>query len=66
MGKVSIEEGLAALEELLEKMEDGEVSLEEAFKMYNDGLKMVKSCNAQLDRIEKQMIILQDGNEGEI
>lgn len=64
MGKISIEESLESLEEILEKMEDGEVPLEEAFKLYNDGLKMVKTCSSQLEKIEKQMIVLQENSEG--
>lgn len=60
MAKNTIDAEFTQIEEILSKMESGNVSLEEAFKLYNDGVKMIKNCNSQIDKIEKQMIILQE------
>lgn len=57
----SIEESFVKIEQLLEQLESGKVSLEEAFKLYKDGISLVNDCNGQIDRIEKQIIELQDG-----
>lgn len=59
----SLEESFDKLEEIISKLEDGQVSLDESFKLYNEGIKYVKSCNLQLDKVEKQIIILNENGE---
>ena len=44
-------------------MEGGELGLEESFKLYEEGLGLVKLCSAKLDEIEKKMIILENRTE---
>lgn len=61
--QAGIEENFDKLDEIIAAMEDPEVTLEKSFKLYNDGIKLVKSCNAQLDKVEKQMIILGENEE---
>lgn len=57
-----IEENFAKLEEIIQRLEGGEVSLEEAFAAYSDGMRLVKACNDQIDRVEKQVLKLtEDG-----
>ena len=58
-----IEENFARLEEIIKKLETGENSLEETFAGYEAGMKLVKSLSSQIDKVEKQMIILQGGAE---
>ncbi len=53
-----IEENFAKLEEVIQRLEGGEVSLEEAFAAYSDGMRLVKACNDQIDRVEKQVLKL--------
>ena len=57
---LTVEESFAKLEQLLDKLEDEDSSLEEAFSYYKRGIELVQSCSAQIDKVEKQMIILQD------
>ena len=59
----SIEETFAQLDELLEKLEASDTSLEESFACYEAGMKLVKACSDKIDKVEKQMIILQGGAE---
>lgn len=59
----SIEETFAQLDELLEKLEASDTSLEESFACYEAGMKLVKACSDKIDKVEKQMIILQGGEE---
>ncbi|MDE6674646.1 MAG: exodeoxyribonuclease VII small subunit [Acetatifactor sp.] len=54
----SIEENFAKLEETIQQLESGEVSLEEAFAFYSEGMRLIKDCNAQIDRVEKQVLKL--------
>lgn len=60
----TLEESFEQLETLIGQLEDGSVSLNEAFKMYNEGVKLIKNCNTQLDKIEKQIIILNSKEDG--
>jgi exodeoxyribonuclease VII small subunit len=64
MAKVSIEEAFAQLDAILGQLEGGELSLDDSLARYNEGVKLIKACNQQLDRVEKQIRIL-DTNEEE-
>lgn len=61
----SIEETFAQLGELLEKLEASDTSLEESFACYEAGMKLVKACSDKIDKVEKQMMILQGGEEAD-
>ena len=58
---LTLEETFVGLEEVIQKMERGDVSLEESFQLYHKGMDMLKSCNDKIDKIEKQMLILDEG-----
>jgi len=61
MDNLTLEETFAGLEEVIQKMERGDVTLEESFQLYHEGMGMLKSCNDKIDKIEKQMMILDEG-----
>lgn len=52
----SVEEAFADLDEILEKLESQEISLEEAFWAYQQGMKLLKYCNEKVDLVEKKML----------
>ncbi len=60
MAKNNIEDNFKELDELLEKMQDEEVSLDESFEMYKKGIEIVKDSNEQIDMIEKQIEVLEE------
>ena len=53
-----IEEILAELEEIVEKMEDRDSSLEETFALYEKGMKLVRDCTGKIEKVEKKIQIL--------
>ena len=55
---MTIEETFAALDALIDQLESGKGSLEDAFKNYEEGMKLVKSCNEKKEKIEKQILVL--------
>ncbi len=57
---MTIEENFAKLEETLALLESEEVSLEEAFSAYSEAMKLLKVCNDQIDKVEKQVLKLSD------
>lgn len=58
-----LEENFEKLEKLVETMENDELSLEESFKMYEQGMKLLASCNKDIDKVEKKLIILKEGTD---
>ena len=58
-----LEEGFERIEQLLERLGDKEVSLDESFALYQEGMELLKQCSCQIDRVEKQM--LQIDEEGQ-
>ncbi len=55
---MTIEENFAKIEETIEKLEGEEISLEEAFAAYSEGMKLLKACNDQIDKVEKKVLKL--------
>ena len=52
-------------EDIIKKLEDGESSLEETFAGYEAGMKLVRSLSSQIDKVEKQIQILSEGEDNE-
>jgi exodeoxyribonuclease VII small subunit len=55
----SFEHAMEELEQLVEKMESGELPLEASLDAYKRGSELVKYCAAQLERVEKQVKVLE-------
>jgi len=61
--EITIEESLARLDEIVNKMEDSEISLEDSFRLYETGIKELKECSTKIDAVEKQVMKLaEDGS----
>lgn len=62
----NIEEIFQELDAIANKMESGETSLEDSFRLYKKGMELLKNCNEKLDTVEKKMLqIDEDGNLSE-
>ena len=48
--KLSLEENFDRLEETIEKLEQEDLPLEEAFRAYSEGMAILKQCNDQIGR----------------
>ena len=59
-----LKEAFDRIEALLEKLQDKDVTLEESFGLYQEGMGLLKLCNENIDHVEKQM--LQIDEEGQI
>ena len=53
--ELTLEQGFDQLDEIIEKLEDREIPLEESFGLYEQGIKLLKDCNEKIDRVEKQV-----------
>lgn len=56
----SLEESFDELEKIVEKLEDEEITLEESFKLYQNGMKLLKKCNTAIDKVEKELIVISE------
>jgi len=55
---MDFEKKLARLEELVGKMESGEMSLEDSLKSFEEGVKLSRECNTQLSQAEQKVKML--------
>ena len=60
------EEAYSQLDILADRLEDRETSLEDSFRLYKQGMELLKYCNDKLDTVEKKMLQMnEDGTLGE-
>ena len=62
---VGIEDNFEQLEDIITKMQSDRITLEQSFELYNKGLSLVQDCNNQIEKIEKQIKIIEEGNINE-
>ncbi|MDD6440641.1 MAG: exodeoxyribonuclease VII small subunit [bacterium] len=61
--ELTLETLFTDLDEVVEKMESGDTTLEESFQLYQKGISMLKQCNEKIDLIEKQVLILEENGD---
>ena len=62
----SFEQALAELEELVQAMESGDLSLEKLMENYAKGVELSKHCMTALDRAEKAMDVVLKEKDGAV
>ena len=58
MANMSLEDKFDKLDEAVKKLESEDITLEESFKIYKEGMELLKQCNADIDKVEKQVMQL--------
>ena len=61
--KTGLEERFSMIEDILGQMEDENVTLDQSFDLYKQGIEQIKAANADLDRIEKAMLVMNEDGE---
>lgn len=61
--EMGLEERFAAIESILDQMEDENVTLDESFELYKKGMEQMKVANQALDQIEKVMLVMNESGE---
>ena len=59
----TLEEIFGEMEGLLEALESREISLEDSFEKYKEGMALLKAAGEKIDTVEKAMLVL--NNQGE-
>lgn len=60
---MKLEESFEKLNKIMEELEKPEISLEDSFSLYQEGMKLLKACNDSIDKVEKDLIILSESGE---
>ena len=62
--KVTFEQQLQRLEEIVAALEKGDVQLADSLALFEEGTKLITACSKQLDQAEQQVIKLMKGPDG--
>ena len=63
--EMTIEESFARLEGMVKALDSDEITLEESFKLYEEGMKLIKDVSGRIDLVEKKIKILESQGETE-
>ena len=64
--EVKFEENIKELENIINTLEGGEVSLDEMLNLFEEGIKRTKECTKQLKEAEQKVTVLMKGLNGEL
>ena len=62
----TFEAALKQLEEIVQKLERGELPLEESLKLYEDGIRLSRLCHAKLEEAEGKIELLMKDAKGDL
>jgi exodeoxyribonuclease VII small subunit len=60
------EDALEELEKVVERLESGELSLDDSLAAFEDGVRLVKFCNQKLTEVEKKIELLVKDKDGKL
>ncbi|MFW6137641.1 MAG: exodeoxyribonuclease VII small subunit [Spirochaetota bacterium] len=62
---ISFENALKRLEEIVKQLESGEIEIEKALTLFEEGTRLSRVCSRKLSRIEKRVEVLRKGEDGQ-
>lgn len=66
MGKLTFEKALEQLEQIVQEMETGHLSLENSLKKFEEGIKLSQFCSQKLEETEQKINLLIEKPDGRI
>ena len=61
--ELTLEEAFEMLEDKLEKLESEDISLEDSFKVYKDGMDLLRQCYENIDYVEKKVLEINEAGD---
>ncbi|MCI6630841.1 MAG: exodeoxyribonuclease VII small subunit [Lachnospiraceae bacterium] len=61
--EITLEEAFDQLEQIIGQLEDEEITLDQSFMIYKEGMELLKYCNDTLDTVEKQVLKINESGE---
>ena len=65
-GELKFEEAIADLEQVVEQLESGDLSLEDSLAAFEKGVGLVRYCNQKLSEVEKKVELLVKDKQGQL
>jgi len=65
MQQKSFEDAMKRLEEIVQMLENGDLTLEESLEIFEEGMNLIRFCTNKLEEAEKRVTILVQESEGE-
>jgi exodeoxyribonuclease VII small subunit len=62
--EIDFKAGIERLEEIIDSLESGEIDLEEALKVFEEGIKISRQLSQKLEKAEKQIRKLVEESDG--
>lgn len=59
-----LEQSMEELEQVMDALGNTEISLEESFTLYKKGMDLLLECNQAIDKVEKELMILEENGIG--
>jgi len=66
MPEIKFEETLKKLEKIVQDLEKGDLSLDEALKKYEEGITLARLCSQRLENAKKKIDVLVKNKKGEL
>jgi exodeoxyribonuclease VII small subunit len=66
MSKLNFEQAIQQLEQIVQEMESGKLSLENALKKFEEGIKLSRFCSKKLEETEKKISLLIENTDGSV
>lgn len=63
--KLSFEDAMKRLEEIVSHLEKGDIPLEESIRLFEEGSGLLALCSGQLEEAEQKVTLLRRGAGGE-
>ena len=64
MEQMTFEQKISRLENIVTRLEKGDVQLDESLKLFEEGTQLVSACRKELDKAEQQVVKLMKGENG--
>jgi exodeoxyribonuclease VII small subunit len=66
MSKITFEQSMKKLEQIVHDLESGDLPLEEAIKKFEEGVALSRQCSEKLDETEKKITLLLQDQKGQV
>ena len=66
MKETSFEKAMEKLEKIVSELEDGELALDDSLKKYEEGIKLVRTCQQKLEKDKKKKDLLMKDEKGDL
>jgi len=66
MEKFNFEMSMEKLQDIVNKLEKGDQTIDESIEMFKEGIELSRMCSKKLDEVEREITVLLEGEDGSI